>query len=257
MSYNLRFDTETIGGHVPFIDTIETRFIRGGLTLDAAHAALNRWESQGQLDVIDGRLTALAGAILAQQGVNGLWQVYTPDSAAIAATLDIGDPAANAAIRITADNVGQVGNQVNVKLTNPGATNQALTVNVVGSSIEVLLATDGAGVLTSDADAVFAAINAEADAAALVTAALHPDATNGTGIMQETDAFENLEGGAEAVTENISTANDVVLLFENADLSGGNAVATGVCGGRVIENRLPYMDAVARVAMPHIKILMK
>ena len=257
MSYNLNFETTTIGGHIPFIDTIENRFIRGGLTLDAGHAAANVAESQGQIGVVDGRLTALAGAILAQQGVNGLWQVYTPDSAAVAAALDIGDDTANQAIRLTADTAGAAGNDINIKLTDPEATSSGLSVNVVGNSIEVSLETDGADALVSTAADVVAAINGAAAAAALVTAEVHPDATDGSGVMEAMDDFENLDGGADAVTENIAAANDVVLLMEDVDLSGGNAVSVGYCGGRVIENRLPYMDAVARAAMPHIKILMK
>ncbi len=257
MSYNLNLNTTTIGGNVPFIDTIETRFIRGGLTIDSVHAAANRAESQGQLALVIDKLMALAGAILCQQGANGKWQVYTPDEAALAAVLDIGTPGSDNAIRLTADAAGAAGNDINIKLTDPEANTQSIAVNVVGNSIEVLLATDGSGVITSDADAVVAAINGEAAAAALLTAEVHPDATDGTGIMAATDSFENLDGGADAVSENISAANDVVLLFEDADLSGGDAIASGVDGGRVIENRLPYMDATAKTAMPHIKIIMK
>ena len=62
------------------------------------------------------------------------------------------------------------GNDIQAEFHNPGVTSSPLSVSVTGSRITVSLGTDGAGALASTAAQVVAAINANPDASALVTA---------------------------------------------------------------------------------------
>ncbi|MDF2574039.1 MAG: zinc carboxypeptidase, partial [Agromyces sp.] len=62
------------------------------------------------------------------------------------------------------------GNDLRVAMTNSGAADQPLSVDVAGNDITVSLATDSAAVVTSTAAQVVAAINASPAASALVTA---------------------------------------------------------------------------------------
>ncbi len=244
---DLRIRTETFGGNVPFLDSAHKHLVRGGVTLDSTFCRDNRIESQGQVILQDGRHVVLAGSVIGQNGAGGLWRVYTPDEAAVAAVLDIGDPAANEAIRITADTAGAAGNDIRVGIVDPGAISGVISVNVIGNKIEVTLAATG-GAVTSDVDEVVGAINGDTAASALVTAAVHPDASNGTGIMEAHD-IQSLDGGADAITENISAANDVVLLWQDVDIQDGNAAGGALDHGRVLTDRLPFSDAASRALL--------
>ncbi|WP_219996191.1 M14 family zinc carboxypeptidase [Nocardioides humi] len=64
----------------------------------------------------------------------------------------------------------QGGNGITVEVTDPGAPDSPLSVNVVGKAIKVSSATDGTGALTSTAAQIVAAINANVVARTLVTA---------------------------------------------------------------------------------------
>ena len=68
-----------------------------------------------------------------------------------------------------------------LKLTDPGGNDQTLSVSVAGNDIDVSLATGPAGAITSTSTLVVAAINAKAEAASLVTAAV--DGADGSGIV--------------------------------------------------------------------------
>ena len=253
MGYNLRFEEQAFGGYVPFIDSAHKAMIRGGITVDAAWCRNNRIESQGQVVIRDNRHWLVAGSILCQQGANGLWRVYTPTESAVAATLLIGGHTTNSGVLLTAAAAGAAGNDIRFGLTSDAPASSALAVTVIGNKIEVKLQTTG-GNITTDADALVAAIIADTAASALVTAATAQ--TLGTGVMEGMD-FENLDGGSDAVNENAGAANDVALLWEDVDIQDGNAVTTGLDHGRVIENRLPIIDAAARNNMPHIKFIEK
>ena len=94
-----------------------------------------------------------------------------PDSqAAVAASADFGAGAAG--LRVTADAVGAAGNKISVALVNPGANNSALAIAVVDQAITISLATDATGALTTTATQLITALNADADASALVTGAI-------------------------------------------------------------------------------------
>ena len=65
---------------------------------------------------------------------------------------------------------GAIGNTFNIELINPGAPNVPLSVAVVGTTVEVTLATNGASVITSTLTQVANIINSTPAAAALMFA---------------------------------------------------------------------------------------
>jgi hypothetical protein len=78
------------------------------------------------------------------------------------------------AVQVTSKLYGQDGgNSQSIQLANPGQPSQALGVSVNGNAVTVNLATDAAGTVTSTAAQVVAAINANAAASALMTAATY------------------------------------------------------------------------------------
>lgn len=82
-----------------------------------------------------------------------------------------------------------------VALTDPSAINQILAVAVSGKAIDVSLATDGAGTITSTAALVIAALNANAAATALISAEKAEGAD--TGVVEAITAAP-LTGGSAA-----------------------------------------------------------
>lgn len=97
------------------------------------------------------------------------------------------------AITWTADLAGAAGNDISVEVLGSTGDDVALAVAVVGRAITVTPATDGAGVITSTADQVKAAVEASAPAAALVDVA-DTGASDGTGLIAAV-AAGNLAGG--------------------------------------------------------------
>ncbi len=119
-----------------------------------------------------------------------------PDAAgATAATLTTGRSAINTEIVFTAASTGTAGNTITINLVDPGGETQALAVAVAGQAITVSLATDVSGAITSTAEDVIDAVNADAPAAALVTAA-HGGASTGLGVVTPTRVALALSGGA-------------------------------------------------------------
>lgn len=106
-----------------------------------------------------------------------------PNAQAIApATLGTGSVAASNALTFTAALAGALGNGVTLALQDPRANNAVLFVSVRGTDITVNLATSPAGVITSTAAQVSAAIAALPAAAALVSVA-NTGASNGAGVV--------------------------------------------------------------------------
>lgn len=83
------------------------------------------------------------------------------------------------------------GNDISVTLADPGAANAPLTVSVDGNSVVVDLATDGAGLITSTAAQVVAALNK--DAAKLLTAATYRGDA-GSGVVSAAPATRLTDG---------------------------------------------------------------
>jgi phage tail sheath protein FI len=120
-----------------------------------------------------------------------------PNSAAAAtAALKTGVVAGNNAITFTAATPGKAANQITVHLKDPKANNAALSVSVTGAAVTVNLATGVAGLITSTAALVIAALAASAPASLLVTAAATPSST-GVGIIGASVKARVLSGGLD------------------------------------------------------------
>lgn len=113
--------------------------------------------------------------------------------AAALATLNTGVVGSNNAITWLARNPGVEGNAIQIALIDPPGNNVALSVDVVGNTINVTLATDGASAITSTAAQVIAALRAHAQANAMVEVA-HTGASTGAGVVAAVAATP-LEGG--------------------------------------------------------------
>jgi hypothetical protein len=100
----------------------------------------------------------------------------------VAATLSTALTGTNNDITLTAVTAGTTGNDITLALVDPSGNNAALGVVVTGTDIVVNLATNGGGTITSTAAQVIAAIAADEDAAALVTAA-NKSGNDGTGVV--------------------------------------------------------------------------
>lgn len=97
-----------------------------------------------------------------------------PNSQAVAtAALNTGVVASNNALTWTSKLVGALGNQIQIKLVNPGVASAALSVvaDLVNKYIQVNLATDVSKAITTTAAQIIAAITADANANQLVTVA--------------------------------------------------------------------------------------
>lgn len=115
--------------------------------------------------------------------------VGTGDSDGVKATCEIG--ATNSGIKFTAvaDGTAQLG----VSIVKPNSNNASLTVTASSGLVTISLATDGSAVATSTASQVIAAVNANVDAAALLTASLRTG-SNGSGVAP-TVGLSSLGGG--------------------------------------------------------------
>lgn len=87
----------------------------------------------------------------------------------------------------------QGGNDVSVALVKPDATSAPLTVSTGGKDVVVNLATDGSGAVASTTRQVVDALNADAAASALLTAATYRDEA-GTGLVAATLATRLTDG---------------------------------------------------------------
>lgn len=94
---------------------------------------------------------------------------------------------------------GTGGNAITVALVDPGGNNAALAVTVSELAISVSLATGPAGAITSTAAQVVAALNADATAKMLITAAVKVGDA-GTGVVTALGAANLTGGDSAAVT---------------------------------------------------------
>jgi len=145
--------------------------------------------------------TASAALGITVSGTNITVSLAT--NAAVKATGNTGVEGDNNGLTYTSKEYGE--NNIMVILEDPHAISQALSVTVRGTSILVKLATSGAGAITSTAAQVKAAIEANADANALVTVT-HTGAS--TGAAAVTDQVAELAGGVDLSV--ISTAAQVI-----------------------------------------------
>lgn len=142
-----------------------------------------------------------------------------------AATLSTALAGANNDLDFTAVTAGSAGNDITIRYVDPSAISQALAVSVLASAITVSLATDGAGVITSTAAEIDAAIDALPAAAALVTPA-NKAANDGSGVVIAMAATP-LTGGLDP-TATLFTVTGVVAVkvFGRCTESLAGATAT-------------------------------
>jgi len=134
---------------------------------------------------IAGLLYAVLGAIDSSGGAPAVKAVLT--------TALVGT---NNDLSFLAQTAGVAGNGITVELSDPAGNDQPLAVSVLVSAIEVSLATDGVGDITSTAQQVRNALNADDDASALIATSYAPG-NSGAGVVTVL-APTNLAGGADA-----------------------------------------------------------
>lgn len=106
-----------------------------------------------------------------------------PDSQAeVKASLAIGVEASDNALTFTSKLTGILGNSSSLKLVDPAANDQALSITVDGRDVVVSLATGVAGAITTTAAALTAAIEADTAANALFTIT-DTGESDGTGVV--------------------------------------------------------------------------
>lgn len=123
--------------------------------------------------------------------------------ATVQATLSTNLTGTNNDLTYTAVDGGTAGNSITIAYVDPSGNDQELGVVVTDTDIVVNLATGGAGAITSTAADIEAAIEADEDAAALVTVA-NKTGNDGTGVvtaLAETALAGGLGAESVAVVE--------------------------------------------------------
>lgn len=129
-------------------------------------------------------------------------------------------------LKFTARNAGTGGNSITIAYVDPSANDEDLSVDVVGTAITVNLATGPAGAITSTAAQIKAAIEADADASALVFVD-YAGTDTGEGVVTAL-ASTPLAGGTTAAEEEwtfnpSATAADSPVTFTIEQGSGSQA----------------------------------
>lgn len=113
---------------------------------------------------------------------------------------------------------------ISAAFVNPGANSSPLVVSVSGRDIVTSLATDAAGAITSTAQQVIDAINADADASALVTGSL-PATSTGAGVVVA-EPSTNIVG-----SHTFGTGNSAFTLTEDVPTVAGEGDVSASSGG--------------------------
>lgn len=161
---------------------------------------------------------------------------------AIKATKTIGTTTSG--IVYTANAAGADGNNISIKLVDPGTTGD-LGVVVTGSDIVVNL--KYASALVSTALEVVEAINANKDASALITAA---PLTTGEGVAAAATKT-SLAGGADIAVANYAEG---VLLYD-VDVTNGPREGSMVIWGFIDLAKVDPVDSTVMTALPKITYL--
>lgn len=142
---------------------------------------------------------------------------------------------ANSDFKVTANVAGEAGNDLQIKLTVSG-NSTALSVSYDDGLIDVAVATNSGGTATSTAAQVIAAINADYEASALVTAALVTGST-GAGVVEAKPAANLTYGGSGVAA--------IGLVPHELDVTESDATCAPVIGGIIKESALPITIATA------------
>lgn len=252
MNFSLKTTAFPSRGNI--FDSQNIRFIRGGVTLDAAQVVadvttgIKKLLAGTFIGVTGGKYRKYVAAVKAHRhtgvignnnailwtaktagtagnaiktaivdtGVNG--QALTVDitdatltvkaarGAGVAASKDTGVVGNNNAITWTAKAAGVAGNAIKVSLIDPAANSQPLEVRLVNDEIRVMLATSGAGAITSTGAQVIAAVNSALYVKDLVVASNTGASTGAAAVVAAAAAA--LENGADGVIT--STAAQVI-----------------------------------------------
>ncbi len=123
------------------------------------HVGPSHWATLATVAVNAAGTYSLAKTDVCAQWIRAIYD----NTAAIAAAVLI-----NQNLTYTSVPLGTPGNATTIRLLDPAAGSQSLSVTVVGAAITVHLATDGGGSITSTPDLIKAAVNANVAAALLV-----------------------------------------------------------------------------------------
>jgi len=172
-----------------------------------------------------------------------------PDAVAAAtAAVSTGVEANNNGLTFSANSAGFAGNAISVMLLDPKANSAALAVTVKTNAITVSLATDAGGVITTTAAQIITAIAANAQAAALITAA-NTGASTGAAVVTATVKPANLAGG---VDEAFPLNTPVLIAGKRSEAAGldstGNGKGTLVAAMDDIFDQAGALVVVIRVA---------
>jgi len=205
---------------------------------------------------------------------------------AVKASLMTGVEGDNTAIEWTAVDAGSAGNGISVTLEDPSGNDESLAVTTNHNDITVSLATGASGDITSTASEIITAIEADAEASALVAVDDYGD-SDGSGTV-EAESEANLTGGSDA-SDNLEVdesatitaidesageitvdsiaeayAEDTVVeksdgsseaefvCTELADVSEEDAMVGGIVHGAVYADRLPNYDSLVDEDLPQI-----
>lgn len=156
-----------------------------------------------------------------------------PDSEAeVKATLLTGVVGSNNALTWTSKLTGNGGNDIQLKLVDPQGNDKALSISVSGKYIEVSLATDGSGAITTTAAQLKAAIEANSEASDLLGLAN----TGGGGATATADVTT---GAVTSVTitnggSGFTTPPTVTFSGVGSDAAGTAVLTNGVVTGVTI-----------------------
>ncbi|MBW1709094.1 MAG: hypothetical protein JRG97_08155 [Deltaproteobacteria bacterium] len=153
------------------------------------------------------------------------------------ATLTTNFDSANDDLTFTAKTEGQIGENISIEYVDPLAINQPLgvVVNDLGGGvydIQVNLATDGIGAVTSTAAEVMNAINTDPNASVLITASL-ASGSDGSGVVTDMGgvpqslsrgfSYATLTTDYAALTTNLTGTNDdLTFVAQNAGEDGND-----------------------------------
>lgn len=193
----------------------------------------------------DGKKIVAAGTIVGGASASVLaddtQKVVKKNTAGVKASVTLDCTNANADITFTAVNAGTAGNAIKVALVDPSGNDQALAVSVVGDTINVSLATNGTGTITSTAAQVIGAVNAHLVAKDLVLASNATD-NDGTGVVEAKSATA-LTGGTAGTVKDA----EGVLLYD-VDVTYGAAAGAMLIHGYVDTTKLPEAPTAEAVA---------
>jgi hypothetical protein len=218
----------------------------------ASHA--NKITKTGGITVLDDNIAVVNSKKIVPSGsfvgksiaVPGTWDKYT---AATFATLDTGVVANNNAVTFTSKLPGVAGHSIKASLIDPAGNNKLLEVNLINDEIRISLATSGAGAITTTGAELIAAVNSAIIVKDLVTASNTGASTGAAAVVAK--AIAALAGAADS---NVSLAQgDFGILFDDVDVTDGNAMGAVLFGGEVIASRLPVAPStVVKAALPNV-----